>query len=384
MNAKSAPAKPGQVVILYGTGLGAGLNADNVPPQAGDLNVPLEIFVGGKPASKYYAGRSPCCSGLDQITLTLPNDVPLGCHVPVQLRTNGSEPSNVVSIAITADGSACSENVQPFGDTTSGMFGSVLLVRASLTRPVAGIPITAVVDEAVATFRNDAVGDFAYNPYFTPPPAGTCTASSAPGDLFSTPTLPGFAPVGKVLNAGTLTVSNGSKQVTVPFGKQQYSKQLGYSLPTPLPSPGGLLDSGPVRIMGAGGTDVGAFSVSVNPAPQINITNLMSSSSVPRSSDLTVTWTVSGSAPSNALIIVAGGTRDSALRNSAAFLCSASANSTSLTVPSAILERLPATTSGVVLAGILQNTPQATFQTSGIKAGSATTASISAVTVSFK
>jgi uncharacterized protein (TIGR03437 family) len=383
LNAKSAPAKPGQVVILYGTGLGAGLNSDDVAPVAGDLNVPLEIFVGGKLASKYYSGRSPCCSGLDQITFTLPADVPLGCHVPVQLRTHGSEPSNVVTVAITPDGHGCSEAVQPLGDAATGNFGSVLLVRANLATNIASMPFLLSVDQAVAVFRTDGVGDFAFNSYFTPPPAGTCTVSAAIGDLFSSRALPGFAQVGKTLNAGPLTVANGTRQVTVPYARQQYSGELGYSLPQPLPSPGGLLDSGPVSITGAGGSDVGSFSVSVNPAPQVTLTKPTTSATVQRDNGLTVNWTINGG-PANGLVFVAGGTKDSALRNSAAFLCTASATSTALTVPSAILQRIPGTGSGVVLVGVLQATPQSTFQASGIKGGAATAASISATSVSFQ
>ena len=384
VNAKSTPAKPGQVVILYGTGLGAGLNADDVPPQAGDLNIPLEIFVGGKLASKYYSGRSPCCSGLDQITFTLPADVALGCHVPVQLRTHGSEPSNVVTIAITANGSGCSEAAQPLGDSSTGNFGSVLLVRAKLATNIASTPFSLAVDQAVAAFRTDGAGDFAFNPYFTPPPAGTCIEAAAAGDLLSSRVLPGFSQAGKTLNAGALTVSNGSRQVTVPYARQQYSAQLGYSLPSPLPSPGGLLDSGPVRITGAGGSDVGSFSASVNPAPQINLINPALAADVVRDSDLAVNWTIAGDAPANGLVLVAGGTKDSALQNSAAFLCTASASATTLTVPSAILQRIPSTGNGVVLVGLLQTQPQSTFQASGIKGGAATAASVSATSVSFR
>ena len=50
LNSAIATAKPGQVVTLWGTGLGPGLNPDNLQPQAGDLPVEVEIFVGGKRA----------------------------------------------------------------------------------------------------------------------------------------------------------------------------------------------------------------------------------------------------------------------------------------------------------------------------------------------
>ena len=98
-----------QTMILYGTGLGAGLNADNVAPQAGNLPTKVEVFVGGQAAAMAYTGRSPCCSGLDQIVFTVPPNAPLGCWVPVQIRTSGTTVSNTTTMAISANGSPCSD-----------------------------------------------------------------------------------------------------------------------------------------------------------------------------------------------------------------------------------------------------------------------------------
>ena len=46
VNLPSVAAKPGQTIILYGTGLGAGLNPDNVAPQAGNLPTKTGGFCG--------------------------------------------------------------------------------------------------------------------------------------------------------------------------------------------------------------------------------------------------------------------------------------------------------------------------------------------------
>jgi uncharacterized protein (TIGR03437 family) len=105
-------AAPGQVMILWGNGLGP-VAADNVAPKAGKLPAQVEIFVGGKLAPKMYAGRSSCCSSVDQIVFPVPTGAPLGCYVPVQIRTGGTTLSNAVTMAIANKGAACSDLENP-------------------------------------------------------------------------------------------------------------------------------------------------------------------------------------------------------------------------------------------------------------------------------
>ena len=112
VNSLRVTAKPGQAVTIWGTGLGAGLNADNVAPQTGDLPVNVQVTIGGKTAAKLYSGRSGCCSGLDQIVVTVPQDAPQGCYVPVRIQTpNGV--SNTVTMAIQQDGTTCDDPHNP-------------------------------------------------------------------------------------------------------------------------------------------------------------------------------------------------------------------------------------------------------------------------------
>ncbi len=116
LNLASSPAKPGQIVILWGTGLGPINGPDNVAPggNAGDLRAPprnlaVSVTVGGlplPPQNVLYAGRQAESSGVDNIYFTLPANVSLGCNVPVQV-TVGGVTANTTSIAITADGSPC-------------------------------------------------------------------------------------------------------------------------------------------------------------------------------------------------------------------------------------------------------------------------------------
>jgi uncharacterized protein (TIGR03437 family) len=108
LNLPDTPAKPGQIVIFWGTGLGPIAGADNTAPgAAGDMTtVPVTITVGGVTASRLYAGRQAETAAVDNVYFTIPAGVPLGCQVPVVI-TAGGVAANTTNIAITADGSPC-------------------------------------------------------------------------------------------------------------------------------------------------------------------------------------------------------------------------------------------------------------------------------------
>jgi len=59
-------------VVLWGTGLGPVTFPDNVAPTVGNVATPVSVTIGGQPGTVTYSGRSPCCSGVDQIIVTLP------------------------------------------------------------------------------------------------------------------------------------------------------------------------------------------------------------------------------------------------------------------------------------------------------------------------
>src|ERR1700730_9728922 len=101
VNSPTITAKHGQVITLWGTGLGPVTGPDNIAPTAGNLPVQVEVFVGGQPAAVQYSGRSTCCSGVDQIVFTVPDNAPQGCWVPVYVRTGGTTVSNAVSMGIS-------------------------------------------------------------------------------------------------------------------------------------------------------------------------------------------------------------------------------------------------------------------------------------------
>ncbi len=104
-----SPAKPGQPVIAYGTGLGAYAAGDNTASPAFDFRSTETIVavVGGVNIPVDYAGRAGY-AGEDQINFTLPANIPTGCAVSLQISVNGklSAPTSI-SIAPDANSSAC-------------------------------------------------------------------------------------------------------------------------------------------------------------------------------------------------------------------------------------------------------------------------------------
>jgi uncharacterized protein (TIGR03437 family) len=109
LNQPAVPAMPGQIVLLWGTGMGPIAGADNVAPgtAAGDMSgVPVSIAVGGVAAQRLYAGRQSESAAVDVIYFTVPQGVPYGCQVPVAV-TAGGLAANTTMIAVTSDGAPC-------------------------------------------------------------------------------------------------------------------------------------------------------------------------------------------------------------------------------------------------------------------------------------
>ena len=96
------PAKAGDVILVYCTGLGAtsaSLATGTVVPSTTTANtsVPVTATIGGKPATVTYAMASPGFAGLYQVALTVPAGV-TGSS-PIVL-TQGTVNSNAASISV--------------------------------------------------------------------------------------------------------------------------------------------------------------------------------------------------------------------------------------------------------------------------------------------
>jgi len=108
-NTLANSAKPNQVAILWGTGLGPDGNSDANAPKATDIPIPLELYVGGVRANVPYKGRSGCCAGIDQIVFTVPAGLS-GCYVPVTVNIGGMV-SNFGTMSVAPNGGACSDSL---------------------------------------------------------------------------------------------------------------------------------------------------------------------------------------------------------------------------------------------------------------------------------
>ena len=345
INSTKLTAKPGQAVILWLTGLGPVTFPDNVAPTAGDLPFPVEIWVGGKlVTNKLYSGRTPCCSGVDQVVFTIPSDAPSGCFVPVQVRVAGNAVSNAVTMAIDPRNGPCSDSANPFSQAfVSGQnTGLAMVLRRSIHVDIGDEPpYDATLDEALGHFRANAGGDRPFEPALALPPPGSCTVYNVSGDLMDDAGL--FSTLGRDLDAGNVSVRGSKGTATLTrldtVNSLFYANLLGSTglLPAGLGPAPLFLDPGAVQIIGAGGPEVGAFNASVTVGPTVTWTNRDQLSTINRAQGLTVNWT--GTAAGG--IVVDGVSFDVPTNASGAFLCLAPAGATSFTVPPYVLAGLP-------------------------------------------
>ena len=80
-----SPARRGDVLTVYGTGLGV---TENRAGLAWAVLAPT-VEIGGVRVAPLYAGRAPGFAGLDQVNFVVPPDAPRGTAVPVRLISNG-------------------------------------------------------------------------------------------------------------------------------------------------------------------------------------------------------------------------------------------------------------------------------------------------------
>jgi uncharacterized protein (TIGR03437 family) len=344
-------AKPGEVIVLYGTGLGAISGADNVPPGAIQVGLNVIVTVAGKVVTPDYAGRSPNFAGLDQINFRIPTDVTTGCYVPASVTASGQVSQDFV-LSIAGTGSVCAHplgltqsslailDTLPLGSGTVnvGLFQMLRAFIALLGGSIegAGGLFDNVNFDGVFQMYNRIPVTFGAVPY--PAPLNGCVVvdQSITGGGF---TAPDFSLIGgRELIADSVALSAagpGSAQGNVL--RQDTGGYLSVFIP-PILAPGSW------TISGSGGADVGAFKATITLPDNLDWTNRGAFSTVPQS-DLTIVWT-GGNTSGNPILTVFGNSTvvnatDPSKSRAKSFYCAAPASAGKLVVPAAIRQQLP-------------------------------------------
>ena len=358
---QNSAAEAGDVVIIWGTGLGAVAGTEANGPLPGNMpNIPVKVFVGAQEAKINYQGRSGCCAGVDQIAVVVPSGV-TGCHVPVAVEIDGAEHivSNWVTTSIAAAGAGriCSDATGPSsGDlltflTKGGKFGFVGLDRYTNTSPAlpppfgTGSPTTTTTDSGSASFVKYTPEQFTVaENIFQTYTIGACFVFVFNGQspLFTDPTTPVGLDAGKLINVNG---PNGAKQLMPePSNKGGYTATLGGgSGPGALPL---YLSQGSYAIdNGSGGADVKSFKFNIPVPPPLNWTNMNSVGPIIRANGQLVTWT--GGDP-NGIVTISGDSivisTDSNGKSTAVgafFTCHAPDSAGQFTIPAPVLLSLP-------------------------------------------
>jgi uncharacterized protein (TIGR03437 family) len=97
----SRPAKPGDVLTLYGVGFGPvtpNIPAGQIAQQLSTLALPFQLSIGGVPASLLYYGLAPNFTGLYQFNITVPFAAP--GNAALTFTVNGVPETQTLSIPI--------------------------------------------------------------------------------------------------------------------------------------------------------------------------------------------------------------------------------------------------------------------------------------------
>lgn len=384
-NSNQTSAMPGQYAIAYLTGLGPITASDNQPPPVGTLATPLEIWVGDVPATVLYSGRSSCCSGLDQINFIVPATAPQGCWVPVWVRTSHATVSNFTSMAIGANGGPCSDAANPYSATVvnGGAVGLLALTRLSVHEDLGvNSPVDVTNDFVNFNATQQPGGAYAFSPWLSTPPRGTCTVYQGTGDFLSSGQLPAAGQ--PMLDGGT------GVNVAGPAGQQNATLGAGaaaalgsylplYSFPNQL-----YLNPGSFTVTTSGGANVGSLSATIAVPAPLTWTNRDQTVVVDRTQPLVLNWT--GTTASQTVAII-GVSSDLPTNSSAMFLCYAPAGAATFTVPPEVLGAIPASRSHALSSKnviYLISSSTASISVKGLASGEAAAIYIGGKTVAFR
>lgn len=343
-------AKPGQTVVLWGSGLGADTADSDLiatsTPHA--VNVPLTIYIGGIQAPILYQGGSGY-PGVNQLNVTIPTSAVAGCSVPI-IAVSGSYTSNTITIPVDPAGGVCGDAfLAGSGLNFSGLAGKSNIVSGTLiVNQVNG------GNSAGAVFVNSQ-NAFLFESVLTAGGSlGNCGVSFAPVKSISVPTPPGP-------DVGTITVTGPGGSFPVTSFLSADGGSSGVYATTTLP-PSFIPPTGASFTMkGSGGKDVGPFTASISYPSLLAWTNKSSVTSIPRTQGLNLTWT---GAPAGSYLFLQGYSETPTAV--ALFGCTVAADPGQFTVPSYILQALPSGIGSLLMTAIEYIAP---FSATGLDLG---------------
>ena len=360
----TAAANPGDVIVLWGSGLGPISGDDSVAPAQTNMTTPITVYIGGVSATVNYHGRSSY-PGLDQINVVVPQNVS-GCAVSVAVQT-GDYISNFGTMPIAATGRTCSDpalgvtSAQLQSLITKGSYsGGTINLNQTTTTAIAGIgegghPIpgqtTTATSASAAFFKVNVPQSFDFSALTQSVSAGSCVVYTGGGNTPSVVT--GITTTN--LNAGP-TISG-----TGPSGSASMSYANGAYNTTLL---NGFMAPGAYSFNNAGGgPDVGAFTAQFTLPSNLQWPDIQSFNNITRSSGVTINWT--GGDPGT-YVTISGMSLNSGGGQPifGYFLCTAPTSAGTFTVPPFVLTALPAsslfagnTTSTLAISNITNPAP---------------------------
>ena len=367
---------PGESITIWGTGLGPVTEDEtNFQTQQDLVNIPIEVDIGGVPATVLYHGRSSY-PGLDQINAIVPSGLQ-GCFVSMVVKT-GSVVSNFATIPVAASGRTCSDptlgvsaaQLQTLGSDSFFVRGTIVLNK-DVTRTPGATPTVTTTESASALFI-DVPGSLSL----------TGNLFAGLGASLGSCMVYGIDSSGKIvgpdftrgtsLDAGSaLMVSgpNGSSRMAVADPSKIYLYTEVFN-PGFIPDTGGTFSVDHIPNDPETGADIKVpIGARITMPPPLVWSNQSGMTSVNRSAGVTVKWT--GGDPGTYVSIVGSSILSAGSQVGAYFNCSAPLSDGEFSVPAAVLMSLPPSTqvSASTFLRVGNITSAQNFSTAGVDIG---------------
>ena len=363
----TASAAPGQIIVLWGSGLGADTkNNDRTYPNQQDNLNNATVYIGGVSAKVAYAGRSQF-PGVDQIDVTVPEigaGFQGGCSIAVAV-VAANIVSNFGTLPVNPGNGVCADAIygingsqlEAMGNQGTVKGGSLTLSQGSqpssdfaMLKPAAAEAFTTTY-QALANFDSGTGASSVSGGSFLS--LGSCIVILGGGS--------GNGGTSNGLDAGSITLTGGGISTSLQeesLGFGNYSAQLTTA----------LMGGTAYTFKGAGGKDVGPFSVTVTFPNPLNWTNESSTSTVTESQGQLITWT--GGAPGTYVYISGASSTNppSGASVTVTFACVIPVADQQFTIPSYVLEALP---TGTGILSVFNDAPGVNFTATGIDNGRA-------------